>query len=318
MKQIFIFLVMAALMVAVVFFSITNLGADEAKHNDDHHGGAKAEIAVPNTQKVHPFAEQCYKCHANDAAYKEWTSSGHVKALVNLIHGPYETKDSCLSCHSSGYTTLANREWSEDQPFNLHTAVNAVACSSCHSHGSKREHLLVKPAKKLCTTCHKMDCGCAGAGIIHQSQVEMFLGRDGKGVKRKPSPHVKVMKKRCVRCHMVKKDPETVAQHGGHTFIADLSVCADCHDDMNTKLPKYRKEIEAKMQAVKAMLNDAVDPESDQYKAAKWNYDMVKGDSGYGLHNMPYANMLLDYSLSLKPQIVGREAKEADTSGKGD
>ena len=72
------------------------------------------------------------------------------------------------------------------------------------------------------------------------------------------------------------------------------------------------------MQAVKAMLNDAVDPESNQYKAAKWNYDMVKGDSGYGLHNMPYANMLLDYSLSLKPQIVGSETKESAPSDPGD
>ena len=74
MKQIFIFLVMVALMVAVVFFAITNLEADDAKHGDDH-GGDKAEIAVPDTQKVHPFTEQCYKCHANEVAYKEWTSS---------------------------------------------------------------------------------------------------------------------------------------------------------------------------------------------------------------------------------------------------
>ena len=167
----------------------------------------------------------------------------------------------------------------------------------------------MQPAKKLCVTCHKMDCGCAGAGIVHQSQSEMFLGREGAGVKRMPSPHVRAMKKRCVHCHMAKEDPEAIAKHGGHTFIADFSLCstAGCHDsadnNMETKLPQYRAEIEVKMQAVKAMLDAAPDKTSQDYLDAKLNYDMVKGDSGYGLHNIPYANALLDYSLSLKSKL---------------
>ena len=100
-----------------------------------------------------------------------------------------------------------------------------------------------------------------------------------------------------------------VAQHGGHTFKAELSVCstAGCHDSadnsMEVKLPQYRTEIEAKMQAVKAMLAAAPNKTSQAYIDAKLNYDMVKGDSGYGLHNMPYANALLDYSLSRKSEL---------------
>ena len=305
MKHVFLFLSIASAITAVVLFSMTNLQADEA------------DIEAPSieSEKEHPFAEKCYKCHATEPAHQEWLHSGHSKALVNLRHGDEPARDSCLSCHSSGYSSLVNQAWPKEQPFNLETAVNAIACSTCHAHSSKLEHYLVKPAKKLCVTCHKMDCGCAGAGIIHQSQSEMFLGREGVGVRRKPSPHVKAMKKRCVRCHMDKKDPEAVAQHGGHTFIADFSVCADCHDDMDTKLPKYRKEIEAKMEAVKAILDNAVDPSSDAYTDAKKNYDMVKGDGGYGLHNIPYARMLLDYSLSLKPQIVGTASEEAPAGG---
>ena len=227
---------------------------------------------------------------------------------MNLIEGPYEVQTSCLSCHSAGYDIFSERVY-PGHPYNIETAVNAVSCSMCHSHTSKSEHLLVQPAKKLCVTCHKMDCGCAGAGIVHQSQSEMFLGREGAGVKRMPSPHVRAMKKRCVHCHMAKEDPEAVVKHGGHTFIADLSICstAGCHDSadnsMETKLPKYRAEIEAKMQAVKAMLDAAPDKTSQDYLDAKLNYDMVKGDSGYGLHNMPYANALLDYSLSLKSKL---------------
>lgn len=256
-----------------------------------------------------PFAEGCEKCHGQEPAYQEWQQAGHFHALVNLIEGPYELQTSCLSCHSSGYETFSDRVY-PGHTYNIETAVNAVACSSCHSHTSKSEHLLVKPAKHLCISCHKMDCGCAGAGIVHQSQSEMFLGREGAGVKRMPSPHVRAMKKRCVHCHMAKDDPEVVAQHGGHTFVADFSTCSTsgCHDsadnDMTVKLPQYRAEIEAKMQAVKAMLDASPNRNSQAYLDAKLNYDMVKGDSGYGLHNMPYANALLDYSLSLKSELL--------------
>ena len=301
MKQALLFFGLSLLMGTIALL-VSLSGYDQI--TTVHAAPVDAATPPPKT----PFAEGCNKCHANEPAYQEWHQAGHSHALVNLIEGPYELQTSCLSCHSAGYETFNDRVY-PGHTYNIETAVNAVSCSSCHSHTSKSEDLLVKPAKHLCVTCHKMDCGCAGAGIVHQSQAEMFLGREGAGVKRMPSPHVRVMKKRCVQCHMVKEDPETVAQHGGHTFIATLSVCstAGCHDsadnDMDVKLPQYRAEIEAKMQAVKAMLAAAPDKTSQAYLDAKLNYDMVKGDSGYGLHNMPYANALLDYSLSLKGEL---------------
>ena len=256
----------------------------------------------PNTNSL--FAEKCYTCHGDEVASKEWEFSGHKHALTNLIEGPYKTKDSCLSCHSAGYDD-PTRNWGRKQEITLKTAVNAVSCSICHSHKSHRKHYLKKSIKSLCTSCHKMDCGCAGAGIIHQSQSEMFLGRNGAGVKRMPSPHAKVMKKRCVHCHMVKETPDTVAKHGGHTFKANFSTCKQCHEDMGKKLRNYKTEMAKKMQAVKMILDQVDDRENENYKQAKLNYDMVKGDSGYGLHNIIYANALLDYSLSLEKELIG-------------
>jgi len=252
------------------------------------------------------FAEKCYTCHGNEVASQEWEFSGHKHALTNLIEGPYEAKDSCLSCHSAGYNDPTSN-WARQQEITLKTAVNAVSCSFCHSHKSHRKHYLNKSIKSLCISCHKMDCGCSGAGIIHQSQSEMFLGRDGAGVKRMPSPHVKVMKKRCVHCHMAKETPDTVAKHGGHTFKANFSTCKQCHEDMDRKLKDYKTKIEKKMQAVKVILDQVHDQESKNYKQAKLNYDMVKGDSGYGLHNINYANALLDYSLSLEQELIGSQ-----------
>ena len=322
MRQVRLFLGLSLLMGTIALFALCGYDsfnskfAPYASRYGDPGVASGANFATAHAAPVEttasdpktPFAEGCNKCHANEPAYQEWQHAGHSHALVNLIEGPYELRTSCLSCHSSGYEAFSDRVY-PGHTYNIETALNAVACSSCHSHTSKLENLLVKPAKRLCVNCHKMDCGCAGAGIVHQSQSEMFLGREGAGVKRMPSPHVRVMKKRCVQCHMAKEDPKTVARHGGHTFIAELSVCstAGCHDSadnsMETKLPQYRTEIEAKMQAVKTILDATPDKTSQAYLDAKLNYDMVKGDNGYGLHNMPYANALLDYSLSLKGDL---------------
>lgn len=298
MKKALLFLILSILMGSLVVIKITTLQSDTTQTED-----STTEITKS------PFAEGCTKCHGGEVPYKEWTQAGHSHALVNLLEGPYEVKTSCLSCHSSGYVMFADRAY-PGHTYTENTAVNAVACSSCHSHAStKEEHLLIMPAKKLCVTCHKMDCGCAGAGIVHQSQSEMFLGREGAGVKRMPSPHVRAMKKRCVHCHMAKEDPESIATHGGHTFKADFSICSTsgCHDsadnDMATRLPIYQTEIEAKMKEVKSILDNAEDKTSQAYIDAKLNYDMVKGDNGYGLHNIPYARALLEHSLSLKTEI---------------
>ena len=309
LKQSFLFLLLTAFMLIIGFISINRLQAGEAGNSEP----ATSPIAI---QDDSPFREKCYTCHGSEAAYAEWRTAGHAKALINLDHGDHPVRVSCLSCHSAGYAVHSQIANPKERPYNLETAVNAVSCSSCHLHSSNREHLLVKSPRKLCVSCHKIDCGCAGAGIIHQSQAEMFLGRDGKGIRRKPSPHVRVMKKRCIHCHMAKKESkDEVAQRGGHTFIADFSICADCHDNMEVRLKGYRAEIEGKMQAAKAMLDRATDSDSEAYKAAKWNYDMVKGDSGYGLHNIPYARMLLDYSLSLKSTLLNSEGGKAAATG---
>ncbi|MCZ6777124.1 MAG: hypothetical protein O7D34_11825, partial [Ignavibacteria bacterium] len=77
MKHVFLFLSIASAITAVVLFSMTNLQADEA------------DIEAPSieSEKEHPFAEKCYKCHATEPAHQEWLHSGHSKALVNLRHG---------------------------------------------------------------------------------------------------------------------------------------------------------------------------------------------------------------------------------------
>ena len=79
---------------------------------------AKTGNSGITTKTDSPFAEKCYTCHSNEVASKEWEFSGHKHALTNLIKGPYEAKDSCLSCHSAGYNDPTSR-WIGQQEITL-------------------------------------------------------------------------------------------------------------------------------------------------------------------------------------------------------
>ena len=111
-----------------------------------------------STAQENPLREKCYKCHEKEVEYKEWETSGHANALVTLKKSP-DAESSCLECHSSGYVVSA-AVWGIGRfpRATLKTAQNAVACSSCHRHGAKYKHKLIRPPKKLCISCHKMDC----------------------------------------------------------------------------------------------------------------------------------------------------------------
>ncbi|HIE29711.1 TPA: hypothetical protein EYP66_20775 [Candidatus Poribacteria bacterium] len=112
-----------------------------------------------STAEENPLREKCYKCHDKEVEYKEWETSGHANALVTLKKSP-DAESSCLTCHSSGYVVRAPVWGSRRFPrATLETAQNSVACSSCHRHGAKYEHKLIRAPKKLCISCHRMDCG---------------------------------------------------------------------------------------------------------------------------------------------------------------
>jgi predicted CXXCH cytochrome family protein len=279
--------------------------------------------ADPEVLKTHPLAEKCFKCHGTEVASREWAESGHAHNLATLRKSP-NAADSCLSCHSSGYRPQPTLAWGIRQPrpyATLRTAINEVACSSCHAHTAPKERqYLVLPAKDLCVTCHKMDCGCAGKGIIHQSQSEMFQGVKAAGVPDTPSKHTETMDGDCAVCHMY-RPPDSdgvVLRSGGHTFRATWDSCTPCHEDAQERVAANTASIQELLQRVEAALGavDASRREEPAYQGAKLNYDMVRGDSGVGLHNPTYAKALLRQSLvflgvsrePLPPDEVGATA----------
>lgn len=148
MSKIIAFTIIILLTLTITTILIPGISADTSNRNKQN------SVAQEN-----PLQEKCYKCHEKSVEYKEWNTSEHAKALTTLKKSS-DAQSSCLRCHSSGYTVNAP-VWGSRRStrVTLETAQNAVACSSCHRHGTQNEHNLIKSPKKVCSSCHKMDCG---------------------------------------------------------------------------------------------------------------------------------------------------------------
>ena len=254
--------------------------------------------------RASPSSEKCFKCHGSEPESVEWAASGHAHNLAAL-RAAVNGADSCLGCHSSGYRAAAPSGWGRQRPaatVTLETAINEVACSSCHSHAYEdTPDYLIRPVADTCITCHKMDCGCAGKGIIHQSQAEMFLGVLGNGVTDTPSKHADDMDGDCAVCHMYRPDDtEGIAlEEGGHTFKATMASCVPCHEDAAERTSASKAEIETLLARAERLLAAAAS-ESDTgttYDSARTNIDMVKADAGHGFHNPTYAILLIERAI---------------------
>ena len=307
----------------ILLFVWIGVRADESEGT----GASDATVVItpslgadPEVLKDHPLSEKCFKCHGSEVASQEWAKSGHSYNLVALRQSPLAA-DSCLSCHSSGYRALAPNEWgiADSGPrATLETAINEVACSSCHTHASKRKNYLTTSVSQLCGSCHRMDCGCSGKGIVHQSQTELFAGVKGNGVPPMPSMHSKEMKGDCTVCHMYRPadSEKTVLETGGHTFKATMESCLPCHGQPDALLKGRKAEVERIRDRVADALGTAESrgvPKAD-IALADTNYQMVLKDSGSGYHNPTYAVALLERSLRYLQ--VPLEPQDSATSDK--
>lgn len=260
------------------------------------HDGVKAvamtkEEALGNYKALLVKAG-CGTCHEEDVEYKEWATSGHAESLEGLKSSSH-AKDFCLKCHSADYITAP-----EDEKPTLETAVNSITCAACHIHDSGLEHNLLTSVEETCVQCHTMGEAKPGKAV-HHPQKEMFAGVGGAGVPDMPSGHTKNLKEKCVECHMYKEEENVVAEEGGHTFEPNIAACTRCHADAESKEALVQAEISTLLDGLQAELDKFADKESDVYKEAKFNYEMVKADGSLGVHNYPYARALLNKSYSL-------------------
>ncbi|MEO2005316.1 MAG: cytochrome c3 family protein [Candidatus Poribacteria bacterium] len=291
--------------VLVVTLALAAVAQERGKPDRD----SDARVVYPSLSvdaeaiRSSPASEKCFKCHGAEAESIEWALSGHAHNL-EALRAATNGADSCLGCHSSGFRPTSPAGWGLQRStvtVTLATAINEVACSSCHSHAYEdNEDYLIRPAAMTCVGCHKMDCGCAGKGIIHQSQSEMFTGTLGRGVLETPSKHAEKMNGDCAVCHMYRPpDSEGIAlESGGHTFKATMESCVPCHDDAQERRDNAAAEIGALLaEAEDALAENVSKLQGHIFDSAKNNIDMVKADAGIGFHNPTYARLLLERAI---------------------
>jgi hypothetical protein len=243
----------------------------------------------------------CDGCH---------TGSGFSDRIAAGITNPADfttvysnpTRIDCRACHQI-HTTYTK----DDFALTTTDPVSLFAVDGATFDGGKGN---------LCANCHQPRAVIAapdadgnvkvtspywGPHVGPQSAVLLGVGGAGD-VAGTPSPHYSVVTDTCVACHMG-------GDAANHSYTPDVAYCLSCHPgakdfDMNGATT----DLDAKIATLKTALVDAGMLTADNapiigtYPAAKadamWNYILIGvEDRSHGVHNMPYANALIDAAL---------------------
>ena len=280
----------------------------------------------------------CTTCHNNTdlISGKEvtWAASVHGSGIANAYAGGNPT---CTGCHSSsgfnnaiaaGVNNADAQKTADANP----GRIDCRACHNIHNTYTKDDWALktVAPVKlvaldatfdggmgNLCANCHQQRTAFPAAkdgkvsvtsthwGGHHGPEAALLLGVGGAGgVEGKPGPHYSNVENTCVTCHL-----GGPGENASHTFMPVVATCVQCHADAKSlDVNGKQTEIKGKLDQVKAALQaknildkDGVGVVGDYPEAqaaALWNYLFILEDKSDGVHNIPYANALLDAALA--------------------
>jgi hypothetical protein len=212
------------------------------------------------------------------------------------------TRQDCRTCHQI-HTTYTKADFALETT----TAVPVFTSEGSTFDGGKGN---------LCANCHQPLTAIPAAaadgtisvdsthwGPHHGPEAAMLLGVGGSSdVKGSPSPHYSTVTDTCVACHMG-------GDAANHTFTPNVAYCQKCHADAKDfNMNGAVADMDAKIADVQAALTSAglFDKSGNivvgNYPAAKagalWNYLLVTEDKSHGVHNMPYAEALMDAALA--------------------
>jgi len=280
----------------------------------------------------------CTECHNGtdllSSKTQEWETSLHGTGELFIGEG---YNPSCAGCHSGGgFATMLAAGLTPDKVTEGDPHPSKQDCRACHvihTTYTKADFALRTTAPvaqfatastydggqgNLCANCHQARRALPAAaddgtievtarfGPHHGPQSNMLLGVGGSpDVKGSPSPHYSTVTDTCVACHL--GGPGEAADH---TFVPNVANCTKCHADAeNFDMNGAVTELEAKLATLKTALTTAglLDAKgaivAGKFPAAKagalWNYLLVAvEDKSNGVHNMPYAEALVDAALA--------------------
>ncbi len=215
----------------------------------------------------------CLKCH------KDIGQKDVVKGMYVPHHSP-DTEfrnEMCSKCHE--FVVHANRKYGDE-------VARKDLCINCH----KKEEVDV--TVKDCTTCHVV-------------QNEMYNGKGLKNVKGEKD----VMADNevaCTDCHSnYNKKPFKITN-----FKPVVQSCIDCHDDkeygaqkiaemqegIKEKIPEIGKELIELREKIALARRFGKNTEDlmKYYNLAKEDYNFIKNDGSFGVHNHEYTISILE------------------------
>jgi len=270
-----------------------------------------------------------------DGPETSWAASVHGSGPAFAIAS---AESGCTGCHTGvGFSDRMAAGITDPSKFTTvyanPTHIDCRACHNIHTTYTKDDFSLKTVAAvplfavqgatfdggkgNLCANCHQSRSvvGTPAAdgtisvtsthwGPHHGPQAEMMLGVGGADpVTGSPSPHYAKVPDTCVGCHMG-------GDAANHSYTPDVAYCQSCHTgatdfNMNGAVA----DLDAKVATLKTALTNAglLDktgaPVVGKYPEAKadalWNYLLVAvEDKSHGVHNMPYAEALIDAALA--------------------
>jgi hypothetical protein len=244
----------------------------------------------------------CTGCHTGNG-FADRIAAGQTNPDKFTTVYPNPTRIDCRACHNI-HTTYTKDDFS----LKTSAAVPLYAMQNATFDGGKGN---------LCASCHQSrtafpDADADGTvkvdsthwGPHHGPQAEMMLGVGGSpDVQGTPAPHYSKVTDTCVACHMG-------GDAADHSYTPDVANCQSCHPgakdfNMNGAVDELDKKIATLKGALTTagLLDKTGAPVVGNYPAAKagalWNYLFIAvEDKSHGVHNMPYAEALVDASLA--------------------
>jgi hypothetical protein len=228
-------------------------------------------------------------------------AAGKSNAEAQESADPNPSRINCRACHNI-HTSYTADDWA----LKTVAPVKLVALDATFDGGMGN----------LCANCHQQRTPFPEAkdGLVsitsshwgghHGPEAALLLGVGGAlGVEGKPTAHYSTVQDTCVTCHL-----GGAGENANHSFMPVVATCVACHadatsldvDGKQTEIKDKLEQVKAALQA-KGLMDDkgvvVVGDYPEAQAGALWNYLFIEEDKSDGVHNMPYANALLDAAL---------------------
>ena len=271
----------------------------------------KDEKSISNCTLCHDHIEKSkeiygkiFKHDAYEKSEKVSCTDCHFKTIQG--NGKVD-KRSCYQCHPK----IANNFNNASDMHYIHIDKHKTPCTSCHA---SITHGWVKANDKIYG-----DNNTELVDVEYKIQNLIMMGLGGMGIKGEPDP-MYLATLNCSACHKDKQLYTNLPVRGTQTGVAS-EVCNNCHNrGFDKMLSEQIHFVTSKMRLLRTLLvkakrfhNSNTHAVSQQtiIHEAEVNYNLIKSDGSFGVHNIKYVKDLLDYSIA---KLTNKERFVASSS----